>query len=278
MSDLRIGIAVHAGLSDELHDALVRIAERCDVAPVSDGGRFDAVVRTAESTPAHGERALVWLDDPEAPVPAWASAVLTAPRTADAVAATAPVPVVPLGPAPRHPSARPLAPFTRDRVRRARGLTGPSVAHGGPDGWTWDGADVPDDAVATAAALASVVVAHDEPAAVLAAAWAAPVVAPADVRAEVGLPDVGDDLEAAAESLLADAVARARHARACRAAYERTYDADGAVRTLATVLGVRPSSPWRTGYADALDGLGTPAGSNVRARAHDALRSLRSHR
>lgn len=277
MIDARIAVAVRAPASPALHDALSRLAERCTVVALSDGGPFDAVVRSAGSTPEYGERTLLWVEQAPADAPTTPAAFLASPPVARELRATTDVPVLALGTPLLHRTARPLLPFTRARIRRARGLTGRAVARCTDGAWTWDGNPVEPDAAATAAALASVVVTDDDAAAVLAAAWSAPVVVPDDVAARTGLPAATSaDLDEAVEVLLADEARAATLARACRRAYELDHDPGAVVARLGEILGIRPARPWDTRYAAVLDRLGTPPDARVRDRAHAAAHALRS--
>lgn len=277
MIDARIGVAVRAPASDALHAALSRLAERCTVVALTDGGPFDAVVRSTGTEPAYGERTVRWVEDEQAVLPTDAAALLAAPEVARALRGSAGTPVVALGPAARHRSARPLMPFTRARLRRARGLAGPAVARCSDGAWTWDGRALDEAAAPTAAALASVVVTDDAEAAVLAAAWSAAVVVPSEIADRTGLPAAPTpDLDAAVAALLDDEVACSALARACRRAYELDHDPETAVAHLGEILGIRPTRPWDSGYSSPLDRLGTPADARVRDRAHTAAHALRS--
>ncbi|QCB93140.1 hypothetical protein [Cellulomonas shaoxiangyii] len=280
MIDARIAVAVRAPASHDLHAALSRLAERCQVAALSDGGHFDAVVRTPQIPSAYGERTLLWVEAADAPPPAanHAVALLAPPPVARRLRGTAGRPVVALGPPAVHVTARPVLPFTRARIRRARHLQGPAVARYLDGAWTWDGRHLDDEASSTAAALASVVVTDDDDAAVLAAAWSAPVVVPADVASRTGLPSAGDDLEAAADAVLADDARAARLARTCRRTFELDHDPDSALAQLTDLLVLRPARPWDGGYAAVLDRLGTPPDARIRDRAHAASDALRSRR
>ncbi|MBO0899863.1 hypothetical protein J1G42_10345 [Cellulomonas sp. zg-ZUI222] len=278
MIDARIGVAVRAPASDALHAALSRLAERCSVVALSDGGPFDAVVRTSPAGREYAERTVLWVEDvADVPDEPHAVALLAAPAVARALRGTVDLPVVALGPAAVHRRARPIMPFTRARIRRARGLVGPAVARHLGGTWTWDGTVLEPEAGPTAAGLAAVVVADDDASAVLGAAWSAPVVAPRDVAERTGLPvAASDDPEAEVERLLADETAAAVLARSCRRAFELEHDPDAAVVHLSDILVLRPGRPWETGYAAPLDRLGTPPDARIRDRAHAAIHVLRS--
>jgi len=284
MNRLRIGIATRAPVGDDLRAALTRLAERADVRAVVDGGRFDTVVRTAEAPGPYGERTTVWVDadtDLTAPAVAAAVVVLAAPAVARDVRSRVTAPVLALGPQEAHASARPVAPFTRSRIRRARGLQdATAVARHVAGQWSWDHQPVDESAAGSAAALASVLVTDDATTAVLGAAWGAPVVAPVELARELDLPLPKERASATpdeeAERLLADPAALARHAQGCHALYAREHSPDRAVLQLEEILGSAGRHRPRDGFAQPLDLLGTPTDSAVRLRASGVLDTLRS--
>lgn len=284
MNRLRIGIATRAPVGDDLRAALTRLAERADVRAVVDGGRFDTVVRTAEAPGPFGERTTVWVDaatDLSAPAVAAATVVIAAPDVAREVRAQVSAPVLALGPQEAHGAARPVAPFTRSRIRRARGLEGArAVTRHVAGAWSWDHEPVEEATAVTAVALASVLVTDDATTAVLGAAWGAPVVAPVELARELDLPLPKERASATsdeeAERLLADPAALAEHAQACRALYTREHSPDHVVLQLEEILGTAGRHRPRDGFAQPLDLLGTPADSVVRHRASSVLDTLRS--
>lgn len=272
---MRIGVAVRAGISPGLHTALVRLAERCEVVALSDGGPFDAVVVTAPaSTPF---RTLLWVEEADQELPLGPTAYLAAPATARGLRRRTDIPVVSFGPQATHTNAVPIAPFTRARIRRARGLAEFPILRVSGDLWMWDERVIGVDAADTACALAAAVVVDSVDAAAHAAAWAAPVVAPPEVAAVLAIPLLAANPDAALEVLHDEATA-ARHSLACRAMFERDLDPDRAVVRLAQVVGARPRRPWQTAYSEALDLLGSSDTWAVRARSWGAVRELRSHR
>jgi hypothetical protein len=148
---------------------------------------------------------------------------------------------------------RPMSPFVRERLRRARGLPQVAVLEQADDGWSWPGLADPlsGELVATAVACASTVVVR-EPARLLEAlAWAAPCVSEPGPAGQVGaVPQthllVGSSrrerLELAAR-LSADPELASRLSWAGRRLVERRHDAALAAMRLAELLAFRPSLP-----------------------------------
>ena len=282
---LRIGIATRAPVGDDLRAALTRLAERADVRAVVDGGRFDTVVRTAEAPGPYGERTAVWVDadtDLAAPAVTAAAVVLAAPDVAREVRSHVTAPVLALGPQEAHASARPVAPFTRSRIRRARGLQdATAVARHVAGQWSWDHQPVDESAAGSAVALASVLVTDDATTAVLGAAWGAARRGPGRSRSRARpSPPEGESVshpaDEEADRLLADPAALARHAQGCHALYAREHSPDRAVLQLEEILGSAGRHRPRDGFAQPLDLLGTPTDSAVRLRASGVLDALRS--
>ena len=261
-----------------LQVALQRLVRVCDLTAADDAGQpWDAVLWHHGGTPPPGIPTVVWTADVDLnSEPARSAAVLLAP---------APITderCVVLGRYPEYPDARPVLPFSRRRIRRARRLAGPAVAEVDGGRWRWDGVDVPDGAQAAAAGLAAAVVAT-EPASVLhALAWAAPTVTdPATAEAVCAVADthlVVADGTAGRRVLGAELAADDRRAAAVswagRRLYERIWSAEGVLERLRFASADNPVLRLN----DALDELGTPLDAIVRARSLDATQILRGRR
>lgn len=286
MNGLRIALVVGAPLGESLREALERLGARSDVVTSRDGGPLDAVVTDDPRLRPRATAVVRWVPGPAAPVvtePAGAVALLASPPVARAVRATAAAPVLTLGSGPDvDPGrrARLVLPFTRARIRRARGLTGPGVARRLEGRWTWDGRAVPDADAATLVALAAVVVTDEVEVALLASAWGAAVVTTPEVAAATGIPLVADGsgtglLEEAAAALLADAGLHAVHARRCHDRFQDDHSADRAVVRLTELLRAAGALRRPAGIGGALDSLGTSKDAAIRTRSHVAVDSLR---
>lgn len=275
---MRIAVAVHAPASEDLHIALVRLAERCDVVAMRDGGPFDAVVRSDGDRGEPGERTLRWVESVDGP-PHPAFAYLATPAKARTLR-RAGHDVIALGPPDRFTGAVPIAPFTRARIRRARGIAAAAVLRESSGTLSWDGRPVPTGSEATAFALCSVAIVETADMALHGAAWQAPVVAPADVCTSTGLPSFEDasGSDGAVADLLGDMETQARHALACRRAFELDSSPAWSVRRLELLLKIPAAAPWESDYSLELARLGTSGGAPIRGRAAEAVAALRSPR
>jgi hypothetical protein len=292
MTRLRLGLALSFPVGDELRTALVRLAERCDVVELVDGARVDAVVRGVTDAPAPpGTPTVAWLDradDVRRPTARTAAALVASPSVARAVRAAGTAdtsPVLVLGPQEVHADARPIAPFTRGRIRRARDLgSAAAVVRCVGGTWTWDGRPLDQGAVTTAVALAAVLVTDSAQAAVAGCAWATPVVATPAVSRLLDLPevpgarDVPTSLDDVADRVRRDPAGLACLALLCRQVYERDHSPHHTVLALQDLLGRTPVGGSDDPFGPTLDGLGTPVEATIRRRAGEALRDLRSYR
>lgn len=221
--------------------------------------------------PPVGRRCAVWVPDGTSPV---GVAAVVHVGTGAAPAGVRPWVRVPAEPG-NVDQARPFSPFSRSRLRAARGLPA-AVATAGYDGWTWDGAPVThglaDTLLATAAAVACT-----GPDVLRALAWAAPVVTDQATTEAHGLQPGIEVLVAnsqeqrveLARGLAGDLRLAAALSTAGRRAYEQRSAACAADRLLDYLAAGPP--------ADRLDALlssmGTPSGAPVRARAARAVPS-----
>ena len=143
-----------------------------------------------------------------------------------------------------EPESAPVAPFVRDRVRRARGLGEGLLVEDRAGRWTWnDELDVPGDLISTTLAAAAAAYLSSPGAVVRAMSWGCPLVAPAPTLdatgATAGVDSVADDGSDPVEQLrrlAGDAPLAAALSRAARARYEAAHSvsacADDVVRAL----------------------------------------------
>lgn len=188
------------------------------------------------------------------------------------------------GPAGDPEAAVPVTPFTRARLRRARGLPA-QVGQGDDDGWRWGvpGVPVAWDLAATVAGVAPAVVATGG-ALPLALAWAAPTVtAPLDAARVGAVADVevlvasdAAGRQAAAAALAEDPGRAARLSWAGRQLFERRLSGWHAARRVALTLGSQldPAGSALARLQFRLAELGTPPGAAIRERATRAVAPL----
>jgi hypothetical protein len=176
---------------------------------------------------------------------------------------------------------RPVSPFVRERLRRARGLPEVAVLEQADDGWRWPGLPdrLADDLVETAMACASAVAVRD-PAPLLAAlAWGAPCVSAPVAAGQVGAvadahllvsEDAGERREVAG-CLALDPGLAARLGWAGRRLVETRHDAARAATRLAELLALRPSPPEAATARLQLALLGTPGSAKIASRFSEAI-------
>lgn len=177
---------------------------------------------------------------------------------------------------------RPLSPFVRQRLRRARALPEVAVLEQTDGGWRWCGLEEPLDEglVATAMACASAV-ATSEPQWLLASlAWAAPSVTDRGCAERVGAVAgthvlVGGNVRMRLElcrRLSSDQQLAAGLSWAGRRLVERRHDTGWAAMRLAGLLGLRPSPPQSAlGHVGLrLGELGTPTDARIASRFAEA--------
>jgi hypothetical protein len=175
--------------------------------------------------------------------------------------------------------ARPFSPFTRELVRRARGLPTSVVAQvRGGRAW-WGASEVAAELTPTVLATASAAVC-DRASAVLALAYATPTVVDSGTAALLGATDgthvrVGLDIdmrrELAAE-LAADPIAAARLSQAGRRLFEDSWSVPHAAQRLRRALVPALFPDDRRAYD--LDALGTPRDAHIRSRSGMMLSDL----
>ena len=177
---------------------------------------------------------------------------------------------------------RPMSPFVRERLRRARGLPEVAILERTDDGWRWCEQPEPldDELVATAMACASAVACTEQPRLLEALAWGAPAVSDRAAAKRVGA--TGDThlllggtprkrLELA-RRLSSDPELASRLSWAGRRLIERRHDSGWAAIRLAELLALRPSLPEGASAHATLRmrQLGTPTDAKIATRFAEA--------
>jgi hypothetical protein len=177
---------------------------------------------------------------------------------------------------------RPMSPFVRERLRRARGLPEVAILEQTDDGWRWCERPEPldDELVGPAMACASAVACTEQPRLLEALAWAAPVVSdraaakPIGAAGEThlllgGTPRKRLEL---ARRLSSDPELASRLSWAGRRLVERRHDSAWAAIRLAELLGLRPSLPEGASARATLrmSELGTPTDAKIATRFAEA--------
>jgi hypothetical protein len=192
-----------------------------------------------------------------------------------------------LAPAGSHARGRrPVSPFVRRRLRRARGLPEVAVLEQANDGWRWPGLDEPldDDLVPTAMACASAVVVREPERLLEALAWGAPCVSDRGPARKVGAEPKTHLLVSTsarkrmelAGQVSSDPELASRLSWAGRRLVERRHDAGWAAMRLAELLAFRPSLP-EGALASArlqLSLAGTPDDATIVSRFTEATRGV----
>jgi hypothetical protein len=177
---------------------------------------------------------------------------------------------------------RPVSPFVRERLRRARGLPEVAVLEQADDGWHWPGlrGALPEERVTTAIACASAVIVRELARLLEALAWGAPCVGDPGPAQQVGAiaethmlvsPAPGERRQLAAR-LSAEPELASRLSWAGRRLVEQRHDAGWAAMRLAELLELRPSLP-AGAFASArlqLSLLGTPEDARILSRFAEA--------
>jgi hypothetical protein len=179
----------------------------------------------------------------------------------------------------------PMGPVVRSRLRAARGLPALAVVEYSPPHWLWEQRSTPlePDLIDTALGCASAVIATGN-GLLRALAWGAPSVTDEDTAIEFGatcgvevvVADTPEERRRQAHQLAEDPVRAARLSWAGRMLIERRHDSRLAAAALIRRLGLGAASSL-SGHlplALRLSELGTPAGSDVVARANLAVENL----
>lgn len=177
---------------------------------------------------------------------------------------------------------RPMSPFVRQRLRRARGLPEVAVLEQTDGGWRWCGLEGPLEKGLVVTAMASAAaVATSEPETLLGSlAWAAPSVAEPGCARQVGAVAgvhvlVGETVRGRLElckRLSSSHELSSRLSWAGRRLVERRHDADWAAMRLAELLALGPSPRESAlGYVGLqLGQLGTPTDAKIASRLAQA--------
>ena len=282
MSAPVVGLYVGAPPPAALRRLLETLALGHDLRDATTAGRLDAAIwHDDPQGPPESVPVAAWLTNPEAlthPVVLRAAALLT---DQEGLRELDPRVIVLPEREPGMPEARPIGPFVRHRLRRARGLGSAPVGWGSDLGWSWapalgaPGVRVDGPAADAAIACAAAVIAVGT-AVVPALAWSSPTVTDSatarslDAHDEehVLVGDDGDQRRAQARRLIEDDRLAARLGWAGRLLYERRCTQVEAVRRLLTALALGSGGNLgvRGGLDSRLRELGTPRGARIRDR------------
>lgn len=149
-------------------------------------------------------------------------------------------------------TARPMLPFVRERLRRARGLDPRAVLAETSTGWTWTGLECPvrRELVPTAMACAAAVAVAAPTSLLAALAWGAPSVSDRQSAAEVGavagthvlVGDTEEERSRLAFTLAEDQALAAGLSWAGRRLVEQRHDSDWGALRLMELLAIRPAA------------------------------------
>ena len=282
MSAPVLGLFVGVPAPTALRQLLEELAIDHDLRDATTAGRLDAAIWHRDpQNPPENVPVAAWLDDPDAlthPVVSRAGALLT---DQERLRDIDPRVVVLLEREPGVPTARPIGPFVRRRLRRGRDLGPAPVAWGSDLGWSWapalgaDGVPVDGETADAAIACAAAVIAAGA-AVVPALAWGSPTVTDPASALSLGacrnehvlVGDDGEQLRAHAQRLIEDDRLAARLGWAGRLLYERRCTQVDAVRRVLTALrlGATGDLGVRAGLESRLRELGTPPDARVRDR------------
>ena len=283
MSAPILGLYVGAPPPPALRRLLETLALDYDLRDATTAGALDAAIWHHDpQQPPEPVPLAAWLPDAEAlalPVARRARVLLT---DQERLRDLDPRVIVLLEPEPGGLSdARPIGPFVRRRLRRARDLGSAPVGWGSELGWSWapalgtEAVGVEGAAREAAIACAAAVVAVGA-AVVPALAWGSPTVTdPATARSlgarheeHVLIGADGDERRAQAQRLIEDDRLAARLGWAGRLLYERRCTQVEAVRRLLTALALGSGGNLgvRGGLDSRLRELGTPPAARVRDR------------
>ena len=282
MSATVLGLYIGAPVPTALGRLLEALAVDFDLRDATTAGRLDAAIWHDDPVdPPASVPVAAWLTSADAlahPVVSRARALLT---DQEKLRDLDPRVVVVLEREPGVPVARPMSPFLRRRLRRARDLGSAPVGWGSDLGWSWapalsaDGIRVEGETALASMACAAAVVAVGT-ALVPALAWGAPTVTdPASALAlgarheeHVLIGDDGDARQAQARRLISEDRLAARLGWAGRLLYERRCTQVDAVRRVRTALSLGGTGNLgvRGGLESRLGELGTPRDARVRDR------------
>jgi hypothetical protein len=145
-----------------------------------------------------------------------------------------------------EPESAPVAPFVRERIRRARGLGEGILVEDHAGRWRWnEDVDVEGELIPTALAAAAAAYLSSPAAVVRAMSWGCPLVAPAATLAATGatagvdsVADDGGDPVEQLRRLAADPPGAAALSRAARARYEAAHSVSACADDVLRALGL----------------------------------------
>lgn len=258
--DAHLGLGLGVAPPAALMTLVQELGRRVATVDLGDARLDDAVLVRVEwdRVPEVSDRLVAWwLDDVVPDVAPFDSrfpaiALSTDPEVLDRARARG-LPTRRLTTTEVEPESAPLAPFVRERIRRAREL-GPGWLVQDDSGiWSWNDQVVLDeDSVSTALAVCAATRVTDERSLVRAMAWGAPAIAPRTVLHHVGaaegdvaLADDGTDPLHQLDKITADPLLAARLSRRGRERYEAANSlvscVDDVVRALRLTTRWRPS-------------------------------------
>jgi hypothetical protein len=183
-----------------------------------------------------------------------------------------------------EPESAPVAPFVRERLRRARGLGEGLLVEDASGRWTWNGSVEVDRAlIATTLAAAAAAYLSSPEAAVRAMAWGCPVVAPSGTLAVTGatpgVDSVADDGTDPAEQLrrlAADPHRTAALSRSARARYEAAHSVSACADDVMRALGL--TALWYPSHLQMrLEELDSRRGATQRHRFDEMVSPIVQH-
>ena len=145
-----------------------------------------------------------------------------------------------------EPESAPVAPFVRERVRRARGLGEGLLVEDRTGRWTWNNnVDVEGDLVSTTLAAAAAACLSSPGAVVRAMSWGCPLIAPSGILDATGatpgvdsVADDGSDPVQQLRRLAGDAPLMAALSRRARARYEAAHSVSACADDVMRALGL----------------------------------------
>jgi hypothetical protein len=180
-----------------------------------------------------------------------------------------------------EPESAPVAPFVRERIRRARGLGEGLLVEDAAGRWTWNSSvEVAEELVPTTLAAAGAAYLSSPHAVVRAMAWGCPLVAPAATLeatgATAGVDSVADDGADPVQQLrrlVGDWPRTAALSRAARARYEAAHSVSACADDVLSALGL--VSQWYPSHLELrLDEMDSRRGATQRHRFDEMVSSI----
>lgn len=279
-----VGVSLGVAPPDELLVLLRVLARRVPVIDLYSGPTTAALLRTPFPVVRPRAPWAAWVDEPASLGDVQgARLVLTSSRAVRDRAIGLGMPARLAADNETRSDVRPIPPFVRERLRRARGLDSVVVVRRDGAVWSWgaDGPAVPGELGDTVLALASAAIVPDAGSLRSALAWGCPAVTTPEAAAEVGAVD-GRDCRCATEagtreSVAAELVADVRQAAALswsgRLLHEREHSLERATDELLAAL--RVPGRWAPSFAERrLDELDSRRDYDARARFAELIAPL----